>query len=181
MCGLPGTGKTTFAWQLASMTGAIVLESDRFRRLLFGEPSFSMRESLALFRALGSTARALLCDGHAVIIDATNLSESDRRPFYALADDLCLPLFVIALEAPIGVVVERLERRISAPDGWSFADVAVYHRMRGRVDPVSREHLRVDTSDRAAIRAALTSIAAAYVPSPLGRGLAGTWGKGITS
>jgi predicted kinase len=162
LVGLPGAGKTTFAEALSRGTGAIVLESDRFRRLLFGEPVFSMRESEALFRALVSAAGSLLEGGAAVIVDATNLSESDRQPFYDLADDLELPLFIVGLDAPPAVIEQRLEERMSLADGYSYADLAVYHRMRGRVEPISRKHWRVDSSDQPAFEAALTAIAAAH-------------------
>ncbi len=162
LAGLPGAGKSTFARALAQETGALVVESDRLRRLLFGQPVFSGRESEALFRALTSATRRLLEEGYAVIVDATNLSESDRRPFYELADALGFVLAVVALDAPVPVVERRLEERLARPCGYSYADVAVYHRMRERVEPISRAHRRIDTSDRAGMQAALAEITAAY-------------------
>jgi predicted kinase len=162
LAGLPGAGKSTFARALAQETGALVVESDRLRRLLFGQPVFSGRESEALFRALNSATRRLLEEGYAVIVDATNLSESDRRPFYELADALGFVLAVVALDAPVPVVERRLEERLARSCGYSYADVAVYHRMRERVEPISRAHRRIDTSDRAGMQAALAEITAAY-------------------
>jgi predicted kinase len=162
LVGLPGAGKSTFARALSDLTGAVVLESDRFRTLLFPQPVFSMRESTALFRALAAATKQLLDRGYAVIVDATNLSESDRRPFYDLAKELDVALLVIALEAPLDVIERRLERRTSEPAGYSLADIDVYHRMRGRVEPISRKHWRVDTSNQIAYEAALKAVAAAY-------------------
>ena len=160
--GLPGTGKSTFARALSELTGAVALESDRFRGLLFGQPVHSQRESAILFRAIRSAAAKLLSDGQAVIVDATSVSEADRWPFYTLADSVAVPLFIAALDAPVRVVEERLGKRLLEADGYRFADVAVYHRMRGRVEAISREHWRVDTSDASAVDAARTAIAGAY-------------------
>ncbi len=162
LVGLPGVGKTTFARRLRTLTGAAVLESDRLRSVLFGAPVFSQRESGMLFRAVLSAAAELLGERRPVIIDATNLSEADRRPFCELAGEAGAPLSIFALDAPVAVVEARLEARLSNASDCSYADIAVYHRMRGRVEPISREHRRIDTSDQAAVEAALTSTAAAY-------------------
>src|SRR5688500_3913912 len=84
MAGLPGSGKSTFARRLAGATGATVLESDALRQLLFGGPTHEAAESHALFGAIFEAAGTLLRDGHSVIIDATNLKRSDRRPAHDL-------------------------------------------------------------------------------------------------
>lgn len=163
LSGLPGTGKSTFATALSALTGATVLESDRCRRLLFPAPQFSARESGIVFRAIRSAALDLIRADAAVIIDATNVSESDRVPFYEIADRASAPLFILALTTPMAVVEGRLERRMREAGDCSLAGVAVYHRMRGRVEPISREHRRIDTSDPADIAAALTTVATAYL------------------
>lgn len=162
LTGLPGVGKSTFARALSSVTGAVVLESDRFRRLLFRKPSFTQRESRALFQGIVSATRELLSQGQAVIVDATNVSERDRLAFYELADASATKVFIVSLEAPLAVVEERLAKRLTLGDGHSHADIAVYHRMRGRVEPIGRQHWQVDTSDPAAIEAALGAIGVAY-------------------
>jgi predicted kinase len=176
MVGLPGTGKSTFARALARGTGAALIESDRFRRLLFASPSFSFRESAVLFRILADATARLLDDGHAVIIDATNVSERDRRPFYALAAARALPQYVIALDGPERLVLERLARRAAASDGYAYADSTVYHRMKRRVEPVSRDHWRLDTSDAAAVETVLEAVVAAYRGSQARLCLEGTAG-----
>jgi predicted kinase len=121
LTGLPGTGKSTFARALRELTGAVVLESDRLRCLLFEQPVHSQRESAILFRAIRSAAARLLVEGQAVIIDSTSLSETDRWPFYNLADSLGLPLFIAAFYAPARVVEERLAKRLLEADGYRYA------------------------------------------------------------
>ena len=61
--GLPGTGKSQFARELQRRTGAVVLESDALRRLLFEKPSYSWQESRRLFAAIHAVAERLLCEG----------------------------------------------------------------------------------------------------------------------
>jgi hypothetical protein len=162
LSGLPGAGKSTFARGLAARTGALVLESDRLRALLFCTPVHSQRESSLLFSAMRAAASELLRRGHAVIIDATNVGEADRQPFYRLARRQQVPLSVVLLEAPEPVIESRLALRSSAANGYAFADVAVYHRMKARVEPISRPHMRVDTSDSTAVERALTALMAAH-------------------
>jgi hypothetical protein len=53
VAGLPGTGKSQFSRELRLRTGAIILESDAIRRLLFERPSYSWWESRRVFTALG--------------------------------------------------------------------------------------------------------------------------------
>jgi predicted kinase len=174
--GLPGAGKTTFAAALARLTGATVIESDRFRGELFGEPVFSSRENGLLFRGIQGASRLLLAEGLAVIIDATNIDETDRRPFYRLADGGRSPLLIAALTAPEAVIEKRLRERVQRADGYSYADLDVYHRMRGRVEPISRPHWRVDTSDQASVEAALTSMANEFVKQARLSGVGSGWG-----
>jgi predicted kinase len=162
LSGLPGAGKSTFARTLASRTGAVVLESDYLRALLFGLPVHSQRESGLLFSAMRAATRILLQRGCSVIIDATNVTESDRRPFYQLADRAGVAFFVIAVEAPPDIIGARLERRARGPNGYAFADAAVYHRMKGRVENITRPHMRIDTSDAAGVQRALDVLRAAY-------------------
>ncbi|HLG11830.1 MAG TPA: ATP-binding protein, partial [Dehalococcoidia bacterium] len=106
--GLPGSGKSTFARRLALATGAAVLESDALRRLLFGEPSYSAAENRRLFEALPAAARELLERGRNVIIDATNLRESDRQPAYSLAQETGAQLLILRFSAPDSVIRQRL-------------------------------------------------------------------------
>jgi predicted kinase len=162
LSGLPGAGKSTLARTLAIRSGAVVLESDRLRALLFASPVHSPRESGLLFSAMRAAARTLLQRGHGVIVDATNVTEADRRPFYQLAEREGVPLFVAAVEAPSDVVEARLQERSQGANGYAFADSAVYHRMKGRVENITRPHLRVDTSDAAAVRRALGALLTAY-------------------
>jgi uncharacterized protein len=160
MAGLPGSGKSTFARRLAGATGATVLESDALRQLLFGGPTHQAAESRALFSAIFVAAGMLLRDGSSVIIDATNLKRSDRRPAHELASATGARLGIVQTKAPEAVILERLAWRAAGLDGGdhSLAGVAVYRQMAEEALPIIEEHREIDTSDERATDAALAGL-----------------------
>ncbi|HXG42618.1 MAG TPA: DegV family protein [Dehalococcoidia bacterium] len=148
LVGLPGSGKSTFARRLQERAPLAVLESDRFRKLLFGRPTYSPEESRRLFRALHAAIDSLLGRRISCLLDATNLREEHRRPLYEMAERHGARLVLVQMEAPAEVVRSRLERRRRAatPGDWSDAGPEVYERMREAMEPISRPHLRVDST-----------------------------------
>ena len=162
MAGVPGSGKSTFARRLAGATGATVLESDALRQLLFGGPTHQAAESRALFSAIFVAASMLLRDGYSVIIDATNLKRSDRRPAHELASATGARLVILETKAPEAGVLERLVRRSAGLecDDHSLAGVAVYRHMADEALPIIEEHREIDTSDERAADAALAGLIA---------------------
>ena len=158
--GLPGSGKSTFVRRLAPEIGATVLESDALRPLLFGDPTYGALESQRLFEAIRASARELLEHGRNVIIDATNVKESDRQPFYALARDTGARLLVLRFVAPQPVIEQRLTRRNRGhdQDDSSSAGMAVHQMLAEREEPVTIDHLHIDTSDATAVALALARV-----------------------
>ncbi len=146
--GLPGTGKSYFCSKLAERLHFVVLESDVLRKTLFPSPSYSPEESARLFRALHHLIEGLLKKGVSLILDATNLSERNRERLYNIADRLDIKLVLVRVEAPPGVVYERLKARVGGTNAQdkSDADWSVYQKMKPAVDRISRNHYAVDTS-----------------------------------
>jgi predicted kinase len=148
LVGLPGSGKSAFAARLRERVPCVVLESDALRKRLVGTPTYSYEESRRLFRAIHATLDWLLARGISAILDATNLTESTRRPLYGIAERRGARLILVHLRAPPRLVYERLEARARGLAGptHSDADIKVYHRLRRRAQEIPREHLEVDTS-----------------------------------
>jgi len=146
--GLPGTGKSHFCSKLAERQPFVVLESDALRKTLFSSPSYSPQESSRLFQALHLLIKELLKKGTPTILDATNLSESRREYPYSIAEHLDAKLILVRVEAPSGVVYERLKVRQEGvnPVGKSGADWKVYEKMKSTVQKIKRRHYAVDTS-----------------------------------
>jgi hypothetical protein len=168
--GLPGSGKSTFCRRLAGEIDAVVLESDALRRLLFGEPAYTPLESRNLFAALHAAAHELLEQSRSVIIDATNVRESDRRPAYAIAAETGARLLVLSFTAPEAVIEQRLARRSldADPADTSTADLRVYRLLQAREEPPRTVNLNIDTSDAVATESAFRWVVEACRPQAAG-------------
>ena len=146
LVGLPASGKSRVAEELRAQTGAVVLESDALRRLLFARRTYSALESRRLFVAIHAAAEELLADGVSVILDATNVSEAEREPLYEMAERHGVKLVLVQVTAPPSVLRRRLTRRAADGASRSEASVRVYERMRPRAEEIGRPHHVIDTS-----------------------------------
>ena len=142
LCGLPATGKTTFAHALAREVPLVHLESDAVRRELFPHPSYSSAESARVFAVIERRAARALAAGDLVLADATNLREGHRQRFRELADRVGAPPIVVRLVAPEHTVLCRL----AAPrTGYSQAGADVYRQLCAEQEPCRSPSVVVDT------------------------------------
>jgi predicted kinase len=147
LAGLPATGKTHLAGELSRRTGAVVLESDAIRSLLFRERHYSGAENRRLFAAIHAAIDTLLARRASVIVDATNLAARERTPLYEITKRRGTRLIVAQLTAPDAIARARLDRRSASETSHSEADLAVYKRMRARIEEIRRPHHLIDTSE----------------------------------
>ena len=148
LAGLPGSGKSFFARALAAHYPAAVLDSDALRAVLFAEPKHTEKEHGRLFPAIHVLMDRLLARGIPVVVDATNLKEANRRPYYKIGEAHGARIVVVQVWAPRAVIRERLRGRAAAPDPLdrSTATLEVMHTMLPDVERIRRSHMRVDTS-----------------------------------
>jgi len=146
--GLPGTGKTYFCRRLAERLPFVILESDALRKQLFPAPAYSASESAYLFRTIYFLMEELLKKGLPVILDATNLTERHRERIYSIAERVNARLVLVRVEAPPGLVQQRLKSRVKRMDAGnhSDADWTVYQKMKATAEKINRRHFTVDTS-----------------------------------
>lgn len=78
--GLPASGKTTYAYRLAMETNAVVVDSDEYRKDLFGDEEHQ-GDNKKLFEHLHRVVKQCLRAGKNVVYSATNLSSKRRRAF----------------------------------------------------------------------------------------------------
>jgi predicted kinase len=142
LSGLPGAGKTTFARELAKAIPFTHFESDAVRRGIAPAPTYASDESAKVFRTIETRAEKALRSGVNALVDATNLTKSDRRRFHRLASRVDALFVAVRITAPDAVIRERLAR---PRDGHSQADLAVYEMMRGRAQPFAVPVVVVDT------------------------------------
>lgn len=147
MVGLPGTGKSTLAREIAQALPAAVVESDWVRKTLFPAPTHSGQESYFVHRVARAVIGRLLRRGISAISDATNLVEFHREFLYHMADQNGAGLLVVQVVAPEDVIQQRLEqRRVDrTPHDLSDATWQVYQRMLKTQEPIRRPYITVST------------------------------------
>ena len=151
LVGPPGTGKTTLSSRLAERTPLVVLNSDDIRRGLVDQPDYSFNETKRVLRAVRLAIGDLLHRNITVVLDSPNLTEWERSPFYSLADVHKARLIIVEVTAPTAVVLERLGSEPAEPVSIETARgrdgmQSVLSQITGRQEPITRDHLSVDTS-----------------------------------
>jgi predicted kinase len=140
--GLPGSGKSYFASRLAKRLGAVYLGSDAMRRGVVGKPHYSPDEKQRVYDAVAARASEDLRDGRSVVLDATFHTAVRRRRIAELAAGADTQLRWIEVHAADPVIRERLARK--RPD--SDADYAVHEAIRREFEPMSGDHLRLEST-----------------------------------
>lgn len=80
LCGLPGSGKSTYAKKLQEVYGldkTIIIESDSYRERLYGSPEIQ-GDNNKLFDVIHKDVLSSLASGMNVIFDATNIARKHR-------------------------------------------------------------------------------------------------------
>lgn len=137
MCGLPRSGKTTYARGL-QRAGWVRVCPDEIRRALHGRGHHPPAEPIVWANAQ-LAVRALLLGGHAVVVDATHTTSKHREPWLVIARDLGVPLEAFVVETPVEVCHER-NRAAGEP-----VPPEVIDRMAERWEPVTEEGFSVRT------------------------------------
>ncbi|MFB6262115.1 MAG: AAA family ATPase [Bradymonadaceae bacterium] len=151
VAGLPATGKSTVADQLADRANLEVIDTDVVRKELaglspdesasddFGEGIYSSEWSERTYEECRRRAERVLRQGGRVAVDATFNRRERRGPFVDLARTAGVRWAWLDCRAPEETVADRMEARDSGP---SDADLEVYRQMRERRDPPDESHRR---------------------------------------
>ncbi len=146
--GYSGSGKSTFACQLAEHIGAFQIRSDLERKRLFdyrpleqtgsniGSGVYSPQASIKTYLHLKELAQAVLEAGFPVIIDAAFLKAGQRDLFRQLAAGCGVPFHIINFQASDRELYRRIKQR---QDDASEATAAVLHQQQRSAQPLS-EH-----------------------------------------
>ena len=161
ICGLPASGKSTIAGELAKILKVVVLQSDVVRKELFGlnpeapqieafeEGIYSKEVSSHTYAKLLLLAQEEVKKGGSVILDATYASEHQREGVLCLAKDMDANIIFVECMAPYQTLKKRLIEREAVV---SMSDARLQHqkRFRARFEPLAEIrdelHIRVDTN-----------------------------------
>lgn len=169
--GVSGAGKSHHTAPLVAARGMVRLRADVERKRLFGlAPAqastgadtgqaaavvvaggiYSAQAHARTQAALLARARQVLQAGFAVLVDATFLAQAQRAPFLALAQQLQLPLRILAFAAPEALLRERVQRRLQQGGDASEATLEVLQSQLARREPLTAQEealaVRIDTT-----------------------------------
>jgi predicted kinase len=152
--GLSGSGKSWASrrWLAQETSGrAIRLRSDVERKRLHGVSQLVQTGSglnLGLYTAQAHTdtyasllarARILINNGWTVMVDAAFLREAERKSFATLAKAANCPFHILAREAPIEVLRDRVNARQKQGNDASEATVVVLEQQLSWLEPLTPE------------------------------------------
>jgi predicted kinase len=167
--GLSGTGKSSLARALApelgGVPGAVILRSDLLRKELMGvsptdrlgDDAYTPEVTKRVFDTLSTRAAIACWAGHAVIADAVFGRPAQRAEIERVAREAGVAFTGLWLEAPAGVLEQRVAARVGDA---SDATVAVVRRQLGHdVGTVAWNPVDASGGQRATLDRAQNSLA----------------------
>ncbi|MBA4056434.1 MAG: hypothetical protein C0490_17090 [Marivirga sp.] len=143
ICGLPGSGKSYFASQLASVIRAEYINSDKVRKDLGASGKYSLDDKLAIYREMVKMSREFLKKNKSIVVDATFYRDSMREMFQSEAKQLGSDIYFIHVHADESLVRERMTK----PRADSEADYKVYLYIRDQFEEINVPHLKLESTN----------------------------------
>jgi predicted kinase len=140
--GLPGSGKSYFASRLAVAIGADYLSSDRIRKELMAERSYSVREKEKVYSEMLSRMNESVKKNKDLVLDATFYKQRFRDKVSSEISGSNKVAF-IEVTAPGWAI----KKRLSHEREFSEADFDVYKVIRKEWEPVLEKHLELNSVD----------------------------------
>jgi len=125
ICGLPASGKTAFARQLARRTGAIRLNKDDWTNQL-GHDVWDDEFRARIEAQLWALTQELLARGQSVILEWGHSARAERDEKRLGARALGVGVELHYLDAPLEELVARAERRNESGE-WSASPIRRAH------------------------------------------------------
>jgi hypothetical protein len=140
--GLPGSGKSYFATRLAKMFNAYYINSDRIRKEMFTNRTYSAQEKAAVYHAMLVKMKDALDQNKNLVLDATFHKNETRQLFLQEIKEKD-KIYFIEVRAAENIARERLDE--SRP--YSEADYEVYKLIRQHWEPMNEPHLMLDSTN----------------------------------
>lgn len=140
--GLPGSGKTYFARQLATGLKADYINSDTVRNSFRGPGDFSREEKNIVYDIMLNKMLIAMHEGHDVVIDATFYKNDLRRRFSSYIRESSVPYF-IEIVADEELIKKRLAKRKTGAEPSS----PIYDAVKAEWENVPFPHLTIESND----------------------------------
>ena len=168
MIGLPGSGKSTIANQLAEDNpNTLVFSSDAYRKNLLGDENDQSNNEL-IFKTMHKDIRENILIGKNCIVDATNVTLKDRRRILDIVKDLAVHKVAYFVDTPhdecwnrdkarersVGFgVIHKFLRSFQFPQRFEGFDQIIMHSQVGKnhwfdIDKSKRFLEMMDTTDQ---------------------------------
>jgi predicted kinase len=143
--GFSGSGKSTYASQLAEKTGAFQIRSDIERKRLFGYQSqentgsgissglYTQEAGLKTYQRLAELAKTVIEAGFSAIVDAAFLKAEQRNLFRQFAIENHVQFFIIDFQASSEELCRRIRER---QHDASEATVEILHQQQQSAQPL---------------------------------------------
>ncbi len=138
--GLPGSGKSFFAERLAKMLHADYVNSDRLRKELFPERTYSNSEKASVYNAMLRKMKTTNTQKNHLVLDATFHKKKTRELFTENGTD---GVHFIEVWAEERIIKERLKK--SRP--YSEADDNVYQLILQQWEPLEQPYLKLESTN----------------------------------
>lgn len=135
--GLPGSGKTFFARQLALSIDGLLISSDTVRNDMARGGRYDENTKIEVYQMMLVMMGDAVRDKRNVVIDATFYKENIRSLFKEKATELHGPLYFIEIKAPEEIIKERVSKKRIG----SEADFGVYLKIKEEFEPLKEDHL----------------------------------------
>lgn len=148
MVGYPGSGKTTAAKIIHTLTGAVHMWADHERNKRFVKPKHTHQENITLYAALNQEVQQLLHQGRSVIFDTNFNFYRDRQKLRTIAKIEGAETVVVWVKATKELARERATRQSHGKPTrvWGNMPVEHFERIAGGLEE-PQPHERVITLD----------------------------------
>ena len=140
--GLPGTGKSYFASRLAERINAEYINSDRLRKELFPERTYSDKEKEMVYREMLEKTQRAINENTNVVLDATFYKNDVRNRLLEEIKNNAEISF-IEIRAAEDIIRQRLQKERP----YSEADFEVYKLIQQQWEPLNAPHLMMSSTD----------------------------------
>lgn len=136
-------GKTSISNELAKLTRWTVLSTDKIRKELFPNPTYSTEEKRLIYEVLMLIAKYLHRSETNCILDATFNTKYSREEIKKKLNLSSQQICIVECICPEDTVIMRIKNRKS---DYSDANDYIYRSMKANYQPIEEEHIVVDTS-----------------------------------